>query len=207
MSLPCPTCVLAKSPLGNSHTLTPLPGIDGLVSSIESACIATRGNKSSIPPVPDGSGWPKVRPKCRPKSHTSEAPIRRADGAHSPPSPFRITYMRDPSTAGDREPFFCRCLTLSPPNPLPPSRPPSRPAVRQRPVSRQSLELPVFPNASLTALRRLLSTHARSVPSPCPCLPGPSASQPAPILPVRRRPHASRNAHACLGCLADYSAR
>lgn len=92
-------------------------------------------------------------------------------------------------------PFFCRCLTLFHPLHFPPSQPPSRPAVRQRTVSCHSLEPPRISHASLTALRRLLSTHASSVPSPCPWLPGPSASQPAPILPVRRRPHASRNAH------------
>lgn len=176
-------------------TRSPPSWRDGLVSYIQLACIATREKMMAQGSSQVSSQELHVR-----------APIPCIDGAHCPPSRFRLTYMRDPSTAGDRDLFSAVASRYPPPHP-PPSQPPSRPVVRQRTVSRHSLEGPRISHASLTALRRLPSTHASSVPSPCPCLPGPSASQPAPILPVRRRPHASRNAHACLGCLADDSGR
>lgn len=90
-------------------------------------------------------------------------------------------------------PFFCRCLALF--HPLHVPQPAPVQACGKATDGLSSLtRAPRISHASLTALRRLLSTHASSVPSPCPWLPGPSASQPAPILPVRRRPHASRNA-------------
>lgn len=79
---------------------------------MELACIAAHEIKSCIPLAPDSSAWFKVRPKCRPNSHTSEAPMRCTDGAHGPLSRFRLTYMKGPINCRRQGPFFCRCLAL-----------------------------------------------------------------------------------------------
>lgn len=131
------------SPPSKSKT----PGYTDSSPSQELACTGAREIKSSIPLATDSSAWLKVRPKCRPKSHTSESPMRCTDGPHGPPSRFRLTYMKGPINCRRQGPFFCRCLALSYP-PIQPRPAPIRACVRQRTVSRHPLEPPVFSHAS-----------------------------------------------------------
>lgn len=204
MSNRCPGKVTAW----RMATRSPPSWIDGLVSSIESPCIATRENKSCIPLAAGRLGMAQGSSQVSSQETHIRGPNPMRRWSAWPSFPIPTHLHEGPINCRRQRPIFFLPLPHAIPYPPFPLQPAPVQACGKATNGLSSLtRAPRISNASLTALRRLSSTHARSVPSPCPWLPGPSASQPAPILPVRRRPHASRNAHACLGCLADYSAR
>lgn len=143
---------------------------------------------------------PRFVPSVVPRATHPSPSIRCADGAHSPPSRFRLTYMRDPSTAGDRDPFSAVASRYAPPPPLPQPAPVQACGKATNGLSSLTRG-PRISHASLTALRRLPSTHASSVPSPCPCLPGPSASQPASADSPRKAATACKPQCTCMSRL------